>query len=121
MSYFFGIYGYEFFRSHNFKNWQLTLTPRTTVPKEANELARAKEEFNLTGVGQIFRENDTVKQELSLFDLTAALTFCQQQSVILWHSFDESDDADPQQMLRRLPKRLDIKQYRPSKSQSCPI
>jgi len=115
MRYFFGIYGYEITRPLSLNG--LYLTPRVTPPNDARKLATSRSEFNLTGIGEITssgRASLPESQRDILFDLAAALTFCQQQWVIVSRIISHPDNVDPQRVLQSFPDQLDVRQERPS-------
>ena len=75
MSYYFGIYGFEITRPILTEHF--SLLPRFTAFAEAQGMAADGTKFHLTAVGMV---NDQPDDE-ALFNLTAALTFCQQRWV----------------------------------------
>src|SRR5712691_5010022 len=115
MRYFFGIYGYEITRPLSLNGFYLT--PRVTSPNDARKLATSRSEFNLTGIGEITSSGGALlleSQQDVLFDLAAALTFCQQQWVIVSRITSHSDNVEPQRVLQSFPDLLDVRQERPS-------
>lgn len=97
MPYYFPVYGFEITKQIEFRNF--VLFPKTTVFKEAESLAKDRDKFNLTAVGEIKNEPDRDQ----LFDLAGALTFCQQQWVVLSHPSNFPVDSTPNNAIEKFP------------------
>ncbi|OGQ94557.1 MAG: hypothetical protein A2521_05155 [Deltaproteobacteria bacterium RIFOXYD12_FULL_57_12] len=82
MPFYFAIYGYEITKRIELSNF--TLFPVTEKFQEAKNLAQDRNEFHLTAVGEIKNEPNPE----DLFDLAGALTFCQQQWVVVSNSYE---------------------------------
>lgn len=109
MRHFFGIYGFEFTDEILLNG--LKLIPLTRSISEAKKLATSDSEFNLTGIGEFTSSSvaQIPSSELDkLFDLAGALTFCQQQEVLLSHLTTKSDENEAQQLFQCLPTQLDF-------------
>lgn len=87
----------------------IKLIPFTRSINEAEKLASSGSEFNLTGIGEFTSSSvaQIPQSELGkLFDLAGALTFCQQQEVLLSHLTTKSDENETQQLFQCLPAQL---------------
>lgn len=107
---FFGVYGFEITRRIDLG--QFCLHPRTGSFKEAQDFATNRERFHLTAIGVYENETNRDVQEF-LFDLSAALTFCQQQWVAVTGPYPFSE-ASPEELMSRLPAQLDLPLRRPT-------
>ncbi len=88
---------------------QLSIHPVETGYTEARDLATDTDRFNLTGVVEL----NAADADL-LFDLTAALTFCQQQWVILANGIEREPGQALAQLIGGYPSRLDVPFSRPT-------
>lgn len=108
MQYFFGIYGYEITRA--IQVGPFLLRPCSSSLPEENNLATDSQRFHLTAIGTSSGE---ISMQ-SLFDLSAALTFCQQQWVEVTRPLNSSADIDAGQMLGQFPLELKLNCGRPA-------
>ena len=84
--------------------------PKTADFKEAESLAKNTNQFNLTAVGEI--KGDPSREEL--FDLAGALTFCQQQWVVVSNPYEFPENTVPEQAIEKFPNIYENTNKRPS-------
>ena len=110
---FFGIYGYGITRPTRVGPFMLH--PRFTDASAARRSATDRECFNLTAAGVVTGD----PHASDLFDLAAALTFCQQQWVFLSDPAPLPSGAIPASCFGLLPSRASVAPHRAS--QGCLI
>lgn len=108
MRYCFGIFGYEISKHTEFGNF--ILDPFTTNPTEAEKLSLDRKKFNLTAVGEI--KNGPNRQ--ALFDLAGALTFCQQQCVVVSNPYEFPDEIEVEEAKTKFPGSYETTAHRPT-------
>ena len=102
MSYYFGIYGFEITRPILTEHF--SLLPRFTAFAEAQGMAADGTKFHLTAVGMV---NDQPDDE-ALFNLTAALTFCQQRWVAASQVVSLPDAVEASEVMGQFPALMSI-------------
>jgi hypothetical protein len=102
---YFGIYGFEITQA--IKVGPLSIGPLFDNAKKANETATNRDVFNFTAVGEY--HGDSVYSDL--FDLSAILTFCQQQWVQITTPLTA---ASAEEVMGKLPQKLDLPYRRPT-------
>lgn len=108
MPHYFAIYGYEITKKIEFCNF--IIFPKTADFEEAESLAKDVNQFNLTAVGKI--KNDPSREQL--FDLAGALTFCQQQWVVVSNPYEFPENSVPEQAIAKFPSIYETTNKRPS-------
>ena len=108
MHYYFAIYGYEITKRIEFDDF--ILFPVTTKSQEAKKLAQDRNKFYLTAVGEIKNEPNSEY----LFDLAGALTFCQQQWVIVSKSYEFPENTDPGKIIENFSTICETTNKRPT-------
>ena len=108
MPYYFAIYGYEITKKIEFSNF--VLFPVTASFREAESLAQNRNEFHLTAVGEIKNEPNPE----DLFDLAGALTFCQQQWVVVSKSYEFPEKTEIGKAIEKFPPIYETTNKRPS-------
>lgn len=103
---FVGVFGFEITRP--IQAGIFAIEPCFTQHNEAKDKAEDRSHFFLTAVGQLKEEPYTE----SIFDLAAALTFCQQRWVMVTGPFRLPDGTTVDQMKEKLPSKLDIPAHR---------
>lgn len=99
MQYYFGVYGFAITRQVTVNG--LIFTPKESSFLEAKKLATDRSAFSLTAIGSSVSE----PTRQTLFDLAAAMTFCQQQWVEITAPFSAADHSEAE---AALPHRLDL-------------
>lgn len=106
MRYFFRVYGFEITKQAEIGT--VRLYPRSGDFLEAQRLAADPETFNLTAIGEL-----TMRPHAhAVFDLRAALTFCQQQWVEISELAPLPDETNPNSLFASSPVTLDLRSQR---------
>lgn len=108
MPHYFAIYGFEITKEIEFCNF--IISPKVEDFREAESLAKDTTQFNLTAVGKI----KGVSSREELFDLAAALTFCQQQWVVVSNLYEFTEDTLSKQAIAKFPPVYETTNKRPS-------
>ena len=107
MPYFAAIYGFELTRPIDLPG--VRLHPRVSQFQEAHSLATDRNRFNLTAVAEL----DEGDPEF-LYDLSGAMTFCQQQWVPTTQAFEKPPGASPEAVFAEVPDPLPLPHRRPT-------
>jgi hypothetical protein len=105
---FLGIYGFEITRSIKVGPFQFH--PRFSSSKEAQKMATDRDGFNLTSICECKEELNHGNHS----DLSAALTFCQQQSVFVTKGVYMPDGTSVEQGMDWFPQQVDLPYQRPT-------
>lgn len=108
MPYYFAVYGYEITQRAEFGLF--VLEPIVSRFRDANELALDKKKFNLTAVGEI--KNGPNPE--ALFDLAGALTFCQQQWVVVGKAYEFPERTEIGESKSKFPAIYETTNTRPT-------
>jgi hypothetical protein len=110
--FYFGVYGFEMTRSINVGPFRLH--PRTEDYNNAKNDARDSEAFNLTAIGECSAEVNSIELHGQLHDLSAAMTFCEQQWVAVTRPFADEEIGPPEKAMEQAKPRLEFEVFRPT-------
>ncbi len=97
MPFYFAIYGYGITKRIEFANF--VLFPVVEKSEKARKLSQDRNKFHLTAIGEIKGEPNPHE----LFDLAGALTFCQQQWVVVSRAYRFPEKTELENILEAIP------------------